>query len=148
MIRRTILIVLFLVVGAGHSFGQTERTVWDGAYTAEQAMRGGAAYTRSCASCHAPDLRGDSNSPSIVGVSFTFLWGDMTLAALFNKIQSQMPPDGPNTLGSQAYLDILAFILEANQFPPGDEELGATPEALVGTRITTEPYDRVGVGQD
>ena len=52
-----------------------QRTVWDGVYTEAQAERGGVQYTESCAGCHAPDLRGDNTSPSLVGQSFAFLWG-------------------------------------------------------------------------
>ena len=33
----------------------TGRTVWDGAYTGEQAGRGRTEYMRACASCHAED---------------------------------------------------------------------------------------------
>ena len=143
MTRRPCLIVLLVVVattlGVVDASAQPQPTVWDGVYTAEQAMRGQTAYTLSCASCHAEDLRGDSNSPSIVGVSFTFLWGDMSLAALFTKIQTQMPTDRPNSLAAQTYLDIVAYILEANKFPPGDEELGTDPATMSEISITATP---------
>ena len=58
------------------------RTVWDGVYTDAQAERGRAAYQQSCAACHREDLRGDSTAPSLVGESFTFLWGDMEVGEL------------------------------------------------------------------
>ena len=42
-------------------------TVWDGVYTAAQAQLGAAAYREACASCHAEDLGGGSNSATASG---------------------------------------------------------------------------------
>ena len=100
-----------------------QRTVWDGVYNEAQAERGGVLYTASCSGCHAPDLRGDNTSPSLVGMSFTFLWGGSTLGALFERIREQMPPDRPGTLSAQTYQDILAFVLRANSYPSGTQAL-------------------------
>ena len=102
-----------------------QRTVWDGVYTEEQAERGGVQYTESCAGCHAPDLRGNTTSPSLVGLSFAFLWGERTLGELFGNIQELMPTDRPGSLSAATYRNILAFILRANSYPPGEQELEA-----------------------
>lgn len=101
-----------------------QRTVWDGVYTEEQAGRGQVRYTEVCAACHAQDLRGDNTSPSLVGQSFSFLFGGLTLGELFGKIQRLMPPDRPGTLSAQGYRDILAFIMSVNLYPSGEQELG------------------------
>jgi hypothetical protein len=114
-----------------------QRTVWDGVYTEAQAERGAAQYTESCAGCHAPDLRGNTTSPSLVGVSFAFLWGDRTLGELFGTIQQLMPTDRPNSLPAQTYRDILAFILRANSYPTGEQELGS--DGLDQIIITEKP---------
>ena len=102
---------------------QGQRTVWDGVYTDGQAERGQAEYAAECSECHAADLRGDNTSPSLVGMSFAFLWGGSTLGELFSQVQEQMPTDRPGTLSGQTYRDILAFILRANNYPQGDKEL-------------------------
>ena len=140
---RRILSISFVVTAGCVLFAADapaqERTVWDGVYTTEQAMRGAAGYAEACVSCHAEDLRGDSNTPSIVGVSFTFLWGDMSLGALFTRIRTGMPTDRPNSLPPQTYLDILAYILEANEFPAGDDELGSDPASLDRILIAASP---------
>ncbi len=102
---------------------ENQRTVWDGVYSEAQAERGRVLYAESCSECHAPDLRGDNTSPSLVGMSFTFLWGGSTLGALFERIQERMPPDRPGTLSAQTYRDILAFVLSANSYPTGAQEL-------------------------
>ena len=142
MMRLSRLVPAFAVLAAicstGVAFGQSRPTVWDGVYTSAQASRGEISYASACASCHAQDLRGDSNTPSIVGVSFQFLWGDMSLGALFAKIQNQMPTDRPNSLPAQVYTDILAYVLEANQFPPGEDELTSDPAVLDPIVITVE----------
>ncbi len=114
-----------------------QRTVWDGVYTEEQAERGGVQYTESCAGCHAPDLRGSTTSPSLVGVSFAFLWGERTLGELFGNIQELMPTDRPGSLSAQTYRDILAFILRANSYPSGTQEL--EDDGLDQILITEKP---------
>ncbi len=102
---------------------EDQRTVWDGVYTEGQAERGQVLYTEACSACHAADLRGDNTSPSLVGMSFVFLWGGSTLFALFERIQERMPPDRPGTLSAQTYRDILAFVLRENSYPAGAQEL-------------------------
>ena len=106
------------------------RTVWDGVYTDAQAERGRASYQQSCVGCHRDDLRGDNTAPSLVGESFTFLWGDMEIGELSARIQKLMPPQGPGSLPAQTYIDIVAFMLQKNAFPAGSVELSADPVAL------------------
>ena len=106
------------------------RTVWDGVYTDAQAERGRASYQQSCVGCHRDDLRGDNTAPSLVGESFTFLWGDMEVGELSARIQKLMPPQGPGSLPAQTYIDIVAFMLQKNAFPAGNMELSADPAAL------------------
>ena len=106
------------------------RTVWDGVYTDAQAERGRASYRQSCVGCHRDDLRGDNTAPSLVGESFTFLWGDMEVGELSARIQKLMPPQGPGSLPAQTYIDIVAFMLQKNAFPAGSMELSADPAAL------------------
>ena len=106
------------------------RTVWDGVYTDAQAERGRASYQQSCVGCHRDDLRGDNTAPSLVGESFTFLWGDMEVGELSARIQKLMPPQGPGSLPAQTYIDIVAFMLQKNAFPAGSVELSANPAAL------------------
>lgn len=117
------------------------RTVWDGVYTDAQAERGGAAYQQACVGCHRDDLRGDNTAPSLVGESFTFLWGDMEVAELSARIQKVMPPERPGSLPAQTYIDIVTFILQKNGFPAGGAELGQDPGALQ-ILITSKRPDR------
>ena len=116
----------------------SRRTTWDGVYTDEQATRGKALYARSCAGCHKADLRGDGTAPSLVEEDFAFQWGDETVGELFQRIRKLMPSDRPNSLPAESYRDIVAFILQANAFPPGPVELSADADALNQLVITTK----------
>jgi cytochrome c len=109
---------------------QPARTVWDGVYTDAQAERGRASYQEACAACHREDLRGDSTAPSLVGESFTFLWGDMEVGELLARMQKLMPPERPGSLPAQTYTDIIAFVLKKNEFPTGGTELSADSDSL------------------
>ena len=112
------------------------RTVWDGVYTEEQATRGLAEYTRSCAACHAPDLRGNGTAPSLVEESFSFLYGDTSVGDLLERIRTRMPSDRPGSLSGQSYRDIIAFVLQSNKLPSGAKELDADLEGLRQVLIT------------
>ena len=114
-------------------------TIWDGVYSERQAVRGASEYLEACSSCHSADLRGNSNAPSLVGSSFMFLWADRSLGDLFSSIQTLMPTNAPNSLPTQSYLSILAYIMEANAFPAGEREMVADPEVLGRIRITARP---------
>jgi len=85
----------------------------DGIHTAEQAENGRADYTRSCAICPRPALRGPFASPPLAGPNFLSFWGDLTPLELVERIRDTMPPDRPGRLGDQTYLDIVARVKDA-----------------------------------
>jgi mono/diheme cytochrome c family protein len=114
------------------------RTVWDGVYTAEQAERGKMLYIQSCSGCHSADLRGDGTAPSLVEGDFAFQWADTSVGELYEQIRKLMPPTRPNSLPPRSYGDIVAFILQSNQFPAGQTELAAELETLEQIRITAK----------
>ena len=116
-------------------FGQS---LSDGIYTEEQASRGAEDYAARCASCHSADLRGNSNSPSLIGLSFMFIWEGRTLGELFTKMSTEMPTDQPGSLSQQSYSAILAFILKSNDFPSGDKELASNASVLESISITSQ----------
>ena len=107
---------------AGPVAAQTRRTVWDGVFTAEQAGRGKTLFATTCAACHGADLSG-ANGPVLKGDVFLSHWMEGGLDALFAKVKS-MPPNRAN-LGSSAYVDLVGFLLDANAFPSGANELSA-----------------------
>jgi mono/diheme cytochrome c family protein len=108
-------------------------SIWSGVFTAAQAKRGNDAYQASCSSCHGTDLHAtDAEAVDLTGPAMRARWNGKTLQERFEKIRDTMPPGNPNTLGDKTYMDILAFILESNEFPAGDQELvPATAKMIV-----------------
>ncbi|MBZ5707997.1 c-type cytochrome [Nannocystis pusilla] len=105
---------------------------------AAQARRGQALYGEHCASCHgasgeggrAPALVGESALPQAASggqrdVEFR------TAGDVFQWMKAHMPPNAPGSLGDAAYLDILAFDLQANNIDPGPAPLDADSAAQV-----------------
>ncbi|HJO12359.1 MAG: cytochrome c [Gammaproteobacteria bacterium] len=123
----------------GPSYAQPAPGLWDGLYTEEQASRGQTVYRASCTSCHSEDLRGNSNAPSLIGMSFMFLWETRPLGTLFEKIQAEMPTENPGSLSEQSYLDVLSYIMQVNSFPAGIAELVADMDKLNQVVITPKP---------
>ena len=126
------------ISGATSQIGAAKISLADGLYSDAQAARGAEEYSARCASCHAADLRGNSNSPSLIGLSFMFIWEGKTLGELFNKMSAEMPTDNPGGLSQQSYAAILAYILQKNEFPSGDTELPSNSAALDNIVITSQ----------
>jgi mono/diheme cytochrome c family protein len=118
-----VLLLLFAVRTADAQNGSAP-SIWSGVFTAAQAKRGDDAYQASCSGCHGSDLQPtDPEAANLTGPAFTAKWSGKTLAERFDTIRSTMPPGNSNSLDEKTYMDILAFILSFNGFPPGDREL-------------------------
>jgi mono/diheme cytochrome c family protein len=99
-------------------------SIWSGVFTAAQAKRGNDAYQASCSGCHGSDLRAtDAEAVDLTGPPFRAKWNGKTLEERFETIRDTMPLGNANTLGDKTYMDILAFILQFNDFPAGNREL-------------------------
>jgi cytochrome c len=109
-----------------------KQSVWDGVYTDAQAARGERTYSRSCEQCHGPDLAGDPvmEIPALSLDSFMTSWSSKSVKDLFDTVKRAMPKDKPGSLGTGAYVDVVAYLLQANKFPSGGRELPRTPEQL------------------
>lgn len=114
-------------------------SVLDGIFTEAQAKRGRAAYDAQCAECHGEGLGGGEMAPGLTGVAFRFRWRGLNVADIFESIESTMPPEEPETLGDQTYIDIVAFLLSANGYPAGARELTADPVLLQGVAVERMP---------
>jgi mono/diheme cytochrome c family protein len=98
-------------------------------FTAEQAERGEAAYARNCQDCHGTTLdNGEFGGAPLNGSYFRRHWGGGSVAALYSKTRTTMPPDRPGQLTDQTYLDLTAFLLSKNGYAAGDKELPADLE--------------------
>jgi S-disulfanyl-L-cysteine oxidoreductase SoxD len=121
---------LAIATMAAAALAQTTRSVWDGVYTEDQAKRGAAVYAKECAACHGADLNGGESAPPLVGGGFLSNWNTLTVGDLFERIRESMPQDNPGRLSRQQDADVLAFMLQANEFPAGKTELDKQTEVL------------------
>lgn len=133
-----ILFALPLAAATALSARQEGRTVWDGVYTEEQAVRGEAVYQDQCTFCHLDDLMGDAFATPLIADAFTLRWEGGTLGDLMIVTQVTMPADQPNTLSTEQVADVIAFLLKMNEYPAGDEELPPDQEALEAIAIVAE----------
>jgi mono/diheme cytochrome c family protein len=129
---------LFLATAAA----QTTRSVWDGVYTEEQSKRGQALYNKECASCHGASLTGGEMAPPLAGAEFLASWNGLTVGELFERMRQSMPQDDPGRLSRQQNADILSYMLAANKFPPGKQELDRNTEPLKQIKIEASKPDK------
>ena len=129
----------------------SEKTVWDGVYTAEQARRGARSYGQLCSRCHDENLGGSSTGvPPLVGMPFFDRWRDLSVFDLSFGIQSGMPhrdpgipPPGAVTfLPSDTIRDIVTFLLQSNGLPDASRELPTDIDTLRQIAITRRPIGR------
>ena len=112
------------------------RTVWDGVYTSQQAERGRQQYLNRCADCHGDELEGDVvEHPELAGGNFRDKWDGETLGSLFERIHRDMPQRNPGTLSRETTVDLIAYILSMNKYPPGPQELPRDTPSLKEIRI-------------
>jgi ankyrin repeat protein len=112
------------------------RTIWDGVFTQAQTERGRDQYAKACASCHKADLLGESAAPALAGAEFSQRWVGSTVDDLVTTIRRSMPQDAPDSLGTPAYVDLVAYLLSVNGSPAGATEMPLEPEALKQIQFT------------
>ena len=104
----------------------------DGGYTAEQAAAGWTVYARQCGECHGENLDG-AEAPALRGVDFLNGWAGQTTDELFEYLRDGMPPGLGGSLGDAVYLDLVAYLLDANGARPGDAPLTADAAVTIGS---------------
>ena len=102
-----------------------------GGFTAEQAAAGWTVYARQCGECHGAGLDG-AEAPALRGVDFLNGWAGQTTDELFEYVRDAMPPGLGGSLGDSVYLDLVAYILDANGARPGDALLTADAGVTIG----------------
>jgi polyvinyl alcohol dehydrogenase (cytochrome) len=113
---------------AGDTAGPSVR---DGVYAAAEADRGKALYRLNCATaCHNENLTGAGPAPSLAGPDFRARWAGIGVGSLFRQIRATMPKTRPSGLPDDDYLAIIAYLLAANDFPPGKDALPKEAAAL------------------
>ena len=128
---------LALSIGAGAAGPQAApRSAWSGVFNQEQVERGKTAFNAQCARCHGETLGGGENSPPLVDDPFFAFWNGKSVGELVEYTRTKMPSDGPGTISRKKCIDMAAYLLSANGFPAGTEELPLELEALNEIAIT------------
>jgi mono/diheme cytochrome c family protein len=122
------LVLACAVVCVWSVVAQSEKSVWDGVYTEDQAARGQNVFTTLCSACH--------NVADFTGSSFLSGWEASSVLDLFEKVQKTMPMDNPGSLPPQDYADVIAYFFRLNAMPAGKDELDTEAEHLKLIRIT------------
>ena len=136
-VRRTVLVTVCSALALmGFALQATARNGPDGLYTKDQAARGRTHYEKSCGDCHGAKLEGATSTP-LAGKEFIASWARpvLTLDDFYYIVRKTMPKETPGSLESAAYVDIVAYILEQNGFPPGDKEFTADPAVMKTVRF-------------
>jgi alcohol dehydrogenase (cytochrome c) len=107
-------------------------------YTATQAAAGRSAYQANCAGCHLPNLAGRNEAPQLAGSGFMEAWGGRTTGDLLAYLKSTMPPGNPGSLSQEVYVNLVAFLLQANGATAGDRPLGMGTNSLIRSVATGE----------
>jgi S-disulfanyl-L-cysteine oxidoreductase SoxD len=105
---------------------QQKYIIWDGTYTAEQAERGKAAYAKHCSECHGADGTG-GKAAALAGDLFMMHWESKSVEELFHKTRNTMPRGTPAAVSDKDKLDIVAYVLQQNNFPAGTADLTDAP---------------------
>jgi alcohol dehydrogenase (cytochrome c) len=129
MTTRAILALVLIVISVLVTLPGQQRL--PGPYTANQATSGRSVYQTHCSSCHAVDLSGQEG-PQLAGSDFIDQWSGRTTGDLISFMQSTMPPGG-GALSGEAYVNLAAFILDANGARPDRQSLTADSTVTIGS---------------
>src|SRR6187401_2809642 len=132
--RRTIGLLMFF--GLFACKGPAEKkgasiTANDGIFNKSQVEKGAGLYTNICASCHGRDLHGSEGGIALIGDRFITKWKDQSLDSLFKLTKNTMPKTNPKSLDDESNASLIAFLLNANGFTPGQATLSSNPSILV-----------------
>ncbi|HET7131354.1 MAG TPA: PQQ-binding-like beta-propeller repeat protein, partial [Gammaproteobacteria bacterium] len=91
-------------------------------------------------SCHQADLKGANEARPLVGADFIKTWGPRPARDLVAYLSVAMPPPpaAPGSLGAQSYVNLAAFLLQANGAAAGAEPLSASSAATFGSVASGE----------
>lgn len=133
LLAAVIAVAVATVLGAmpGVAIAQSapaKNTLWDGLYTDEQAARGNAVFSASCANCHTLDSQGGR---PLSGKDFWDHYTQKTVGDLFTFIQKNMPNGNGGSLSEKTYADLVALVLKSNGVPAGTTELVPSTVAAI-----------------
>lgn len=96
-------------------------------FTEEQARQGKRLYDADCSLCHGPREFAED--------VFRGRWFGQSARHLFVHIRDTMPQDAPGSLKPEQVAAMLAYILDLNKHPAGEEPLPTDVELLDRLRL-------------
>lgn len=97
-----------------------------GVYTSAQARRGASLYEDICLACH--------TLSRFRGADFATKWSSQPLAVLYKAVKA-MPLGEPESLASEEYADVVAYLLSINGYPAGQHELTGSDAAMAAVTL-------------
>ena len=91
-------------------------------FTQTQAASGKLKFEDHCAFCHGSTLAGRAG-PALKGPHFAPVKADFHIADIFGIVSKNMPATEPGSLPQGDYVEIMAFILQQNGYPAGNNAL-------------------------
>ena len=88
-------------------------------YTAAQAAAGKTAFDADCAVCHGNTLRNGTMGPPLAGEAFRAMWAGRSVRELYDSAKT-MPPASPGSLPDATYANLVAYILQMNDYAAGE----------------------------
>lgn len=119
----------------GGNIGGFSRAASSGAYSIAQAENGLAVYQQSCAACHGANLLGSGGVAPVRGAAFMQHWRGRSVAELFAYTRDSMPPGAGRSLPDADYLAVVAYLLQANGYPEGEQPLDLDEAMLSAVEI-------------
>lgn len=110
--------------------GVTQLTTQDRVYSSEQATRGKQIYQSVCVACHTLDFYQGATLRA---------WEGTPIFGLYDLIRTRMPESNPGSLKSREYIDLIAYILQINGMPPGEDALRPRASMLKNILIKWSP---------
>ncbi len=96
-------------------------------FTTQQAVRGQIAYEHHCRRCHGVHLSDGAFGKALQGPVFMNSFGGKSVELVYSIMSTTMPTGNPGSLDPSTYVDLTAYILQANGVRPGLTELPSSP---------------------
>ena len=110
--------------------GAMPTNIWEGIFSNAQAKRGDKLYAQHCAMCHMVDMGGKEPAPELAGDNFLSKWLGHNVGELYTRISTTMPAGNPGILKPNEYADLVALLLQANNFKGGAVDMKPDAAAL------------------
>lgn len=133
----TVRLALCLVV-IGILFVPGQKRAWA---QQDQATRGQALYDKKCGSCHGLQLEGAS-ATALMGGKFMAKWSGKSVDDLYYITKTQMPYGAAGTMKDQEYIDVVAYMLRANGYRSGAQELKTDSAVLKKIKIEAQQFSK------